>query len=88
MVELAIIFRDFAKSANNNARVHKFAQNLKGARTMAWSKFHADDPQLLDAIVQNLVATSSLQKSRFSVCSSCLLRNPKLSWAQRSHKSL
>lgn len=59
MAELVIAFRDFAKSANNNARVHKFAQNLKGARTIAWSKFHADDPQILDAIVQNLGATSS-----------------------------
>jgi hypothetical protein len=41
---------------------------IQGARRVACSKFHAEDPQVLGATVENLVATATLLPYDRRVC--------------------
>jgi len=41
---------------------------IQGARRVACSKFHAEDPQVLGATVENLVATATWRSHERRVC--------------------
>jgi hypothetical protein len=73
-----------SKSANFS---HKFRSNLKilGSRRVTWSEFHSQDPQILGATLQNIVAMAVLgpafvHTSYILTPLSELKQSPKMQW--------